>query len=484
MGGHRTRLTVPPRSMGQERRGRREPWNSPAMARSILWFRRDLRLADHPALAAAHAAGDVVALFVVDPAFTTTSGAVRLAHLARVLAALDQRLGGSLVVRHGDPAEVVPAVAAALDADVYVTRDHGPYGRRRDAAVAERLEAVGRRLHGVGSNYVVDPGTVKKADGGPYLVFTPFSKAWRPYAERRAAERPPTPDPAAVTWVGRDDVGSDPLPAPPRHDVALPSPDEGAAHRQWDAFVEDGLDRYASRRNLPGVAGTSRLSPALRWGLVHPHQLLDDLGDSRDHSVFRSELIWREFYADVLFRHPDSVSRHLDRRMDPMPFDTDTAARARFERWASGTTGYPVVDAAMRQLAGVGWVHNRARMIAGSFLVKDLHLPWQWGAKHFMQHLVDGDLASNTHGWQWVAGTGTDAAPFFRIFNPTTQSERFDPDGAYIRQWVPELADLPASAIHAPGPHPPHGYPPPMVDHAVERAEALARYRSVTGAGR
>ena len=198
----------------------------------------------------------------------------------------------------------------------------------------------------------------------------------------------------------------------------------------------------------------------------------------------RVELAWREFYADVLFHHPDSGWTNLQRRMDAMPVDTDADARQRFRRWCDGTTGFPIVDAGMRELLGIGWMHNRVRMIVASFLVKDLHLPWQWGARHFMQHLVDGDLASNSHGWQWTAGTGTDAAPYFRIFNPTTQSEKFDPDGDYIRAWVPELAAVATAQIHAPGSARPDGYPVPMVDHGAERQEALARYKSVTSSSR
>jgi deoxyribodipyrimidine photo-lyase len=457
------------------------PWDTlPVMPRSVLWFRRDLRLADHPALAAAHALGDVIPLFVVDPVFLRTAGAPRLAHLAAVLRALDDEMGGALVYRHGDPVDVVPALAAELGADhVFVTRDHGPYGRARDAEVATRLAADGRSLRGVGSNYLVDPGTVTKADGSPYAVFTPFSKVWRPLAEARRASRPATPSVSDVSWVGVPTVRCDgPFDTVPVG-VALPPATAAAAHEQWDAFVSDGLDDYDERRNLPGVPGTSRLSPALRWGVLHPAQLADDLGPSRSHDVFLSELAWREFYADVLLRRPDTARVNLNPKMDAMVVDTDAAARVRFERWATGTTGYPIVDAGMRQLLATGWMHNRVRMITGSFLVKDLHLPWQWGARHFMRHLVDGDLASNSHGWQWVAGTGTDAAPYFRVFNPTGQSERFDPSGEYIRRWVPELADVPGGSVHQPGLLRPDAYPAPMVDHALERDEALVRYRSM-----
>jgi deoxyribodipyrimidine photo-lyase len=213
---------------------------------------------------------------------------------------------------------------------------------------------------------------------------------------------------------------------------------------------------------------------------VHPRQLLQDLGPERGHEVFASELAWREFYADVLFRRPQTAWENLNAKMGAMPVDVDLDARRRFDRWAHGVTGYPIVDAGMRQLLATGWMHNRVRMLAASFLVKDLHLPWQWGARHFMQHLVDGDLASNSHGWQWTAGTGTDAAPYFRIFNPTTQGMRFDPQGEYVRRWVPELSAIAGGSVHTPGQRTGPDYPAPMVDHAVERDEALARYRSTT----
>ncbi len=453
------------------------------MGRSILWFRRDLRVADLPALHAAAAEGEVVPVFVVDPVFTARAGAPRLAYLAEALRALDPEVGGTLVVRHGDPVDVVPALAAEVGAgEVHVSRDHGPYGRRRDAAVAARLQRDGRRLVGTGTNYAVAPGTVRKGDGNPYAVFTPFFRAWR-----AALRDAPLDAPRDVRWVGRPEVVSAGAPAGPTLPVSLPPAGERAAHEQWHTFVtagSDGLDGYDGRRDLPAVAGTSRQSPMLRWGMVHPRQLLADLGDTPAHDVFRSELAWREFYGDVLFRHPESGRRNLQRKMDTMPVDTDARARERFAAWCAGRTGFPIVDAGMRQLHATGWMHNRVRMIVGSFLVKDLHLPWQWGARHFMDHLVDGDLASNSHGWQWVAGTGTDAAPYFRVFNPTAQSERYDPQGAYLRRWLPELADLDDREIHRPATRRPASYPQPIVDHAVERNDALLRYRSVTGGSR
>jgi len=441
-----------------------------------VWFRRDLRLADHPALTRAAEAGEVVPLFVVDPAFRR-SGAPRKAFLAGALAALDESTGGALVVRTGDPVEVVPALAAEVGAErVVVTEDHGPYGRRRDAAVADALGAGGRRLRAVGTSYAVAPGATRKGDGTPFAVFTPFSRAW---AQIGWDAPLPVPD---VRWHGRPHVPSEPLPTGDPHGMQLPEPGERAAHERLEDFLAASLDRYGDDRDKPGVPATSRLSPYLRWGNLHPRQALVHLGDDPSHRKFRAELAWREFYADVLFHRPETAWRNLQPKMDRLPVDTDGAARERFAAWQAGRTGFPIVDAGMRQLAATGWMHNRVRMIVASFLVKDLHLPWQWGARHFLDLLVDGDLASNSHGWQWTAGTGTDAAPYFRVFNPTSQALKFDADGAYVRRWVPELAHLDVPDLHDPPPLlRPAGYPAPMVDHGAERAEALRRYGLVTG---
>jgi deoxyribodipyrimidine photo-lyase len=432
-----------------------------------MWFRRDLRLADHPALLAAGADGaEVVPVFVVDPVFAA-SGAARLAYLHDCLQSLDgeirRRSGTGLVIRVGDPAHVIPAMAEELGADdVFVSRDHAPYGRRRDAAVAATLRRNDRSLHGVGSPYAVVPGSVLKGDGDPYAVFTPYSKVWR----QLGWDPPSDPPDDDFRWLGAGagDLVSDPIPARPEVTADLPPAGERAAHDLWATFLHDALDGYPDDRNLPGVAGTSRLSPALKWGTIHPRQLLADLDASgagpRAHTVFSSELAWREFYADVLFHRPRTAWENLNRTMDAMVVDTDAAATGRFDRWASGTTGFGIVDAGMRELAATGWMHNRVRMIVASFLVKDLHLPWQWGARWFLQHLVDGDVASNNHGWQWTAGTGTDAAPYFRVFNPTLQQERYDPAGSYVERWVPEPLT-------------------PMLDHRAERDEALRRLAAI-----
>ena len=446
-----------------------------------MWFRRDLRLGDNPALAhAARGDRETIPVFVIDPALVRHSGAPRLAFMYRSLHALAASMDGQLIVRHGNPQVVIPALVAETGAaEVVVTRDYAPYGRERDAAVARALSVQGiGRLVGMGAPYAVPPGEVLKADGTPYAVFTPFRRAW---------QRVGWPAPGGVVparWLGSRTWPSDGVPGEPRVSCALPEAGEDAAHERWEEFVMSGLDQYDTRRDTPGIAGTSGMSPYLRWGHVHPRQLLHELDDSRAHDVFRSELAWREFYADVLHHKPLSARHNLQPKMDAMQLDTDGAARQRFDSWAHGRTGFPIVDAGMRQLLATGWMHNRVRMIVASFLVKDLHLPWQWGARHFMRHLVDGDLASNQHGWQWAAGTGTDASPYFRIFNPTSQSQRFDPNGTYIRRWVPELAALSNRDIHAPftGGHDSSlNAVAPIVDHAHERAVALSRYQAAMG---
>ena len=423
-----------------------------------MWFRRDLRVRDHPALAAACAEGDVLPLFVVDPAFES-AGAPRRALLHDCLAALDAATGDALVVRHGDPTDEVPAIADEIGADtVFVTKDFGPYGRRRDEQVADALRGADRRLRGVETPYAVAPGRVLKDDGSSYAVFTPFSRRWREHSWDGPIDAPRSP-----TWI---DAPSDGIPRRADVDFDIPSATEANVIARWRRFRDDGLDDYADRRNLPAIDGTSQLSPFLKYGVIHPRQLLAE-SDARNesHKTFQSELAWRDFYADVLYQQPRTAWQNLDTRFDAIAVDTDSAARDRFRRWCEGRTGFPIVDAGMRQLTQSGWMHNRVRMITASFLVKDLHLPWWWGARYFLQHLLDGDLASNNHGWQWAAGTGTDAAPYFRVFNPTAQLERWDPDGEYVHRWIPEVDSA--------------DYPAPMVDHKAERQEALDRYEAV-----
>jgi deoxyribodipyrimidine photo-lyase len=316
----------------------------------------------------------------------------------------------------------------------------------------------------------VAPGTLATAAGTPFRVFTPFHRRW--LAERVDAA---LPVPAGLHWANGVRTEAPDLP------VAWPlpfRPGERAAAERLDAFL-DHVDRYGTDRDRPDLDRTSRLSPYLRFGCLHPRQVLDRLDGGRGAAAFRRELCWRDFYADVLHHHPESARSSLQPRLTELAVDRGADADRRFAAWQEGRTGYPLVDAGMRQLRTEGWMPNRVRMVAASFLVKDLHLPWWRGAREFMHQLVDGDLASNSHGWQWTAGTGTDAAPYHRVLNPTLQAERFDPRGDYIRRWVTELAWVQPPAIHRPWTSPggpPAGYPLPIVDHAAERTEALARF--------
>ena len=454
---------------------------------SVLWFRRDLRRHDNPALLAALDAartdgdGEVLPLFVLDDALWTPSGDPRRAWLVRSLHALDSSLGSALVVRHGDPAVVVPEVAKALGArTVHIAADFGPYGVRRDASVAEALAADGRELATTGSPYAVAPGRVRKGDGTPYRVYTPFYRAWAAHGWRRPAADPD----AWPEWVSRTrgPLHSQGIPAEPGlGGMALPEAGEDAAHARWETFRADGLASYGDLRDRADLAATSGLSVHLKWGEIHPRTLLAELGEQAGHEVFRKELAWREFYADVLHQAPASARTWLDERFARMEHDHGSTADERFEAWTRGETGFPFVDAGMRQLLAEGWVHNRVRMVVASFLVKDLHLEWQRGARWFMTNLRDADLASNQHGWQWVAGSGTDAAPYFRIFNPVAQGQRFDPDGDYVRRYVPELRGIEGGAVHEPWKAPllAPDYPAPIVDHREEREESLRRYAAL-----
>ena len=448
---------------------------------AIVWFRRDLRLADNPAVLAAFDAaradgdGRVVPLFVVDPLLWDSAGDVRQASLAASLAALDSTVDEALLYRYGDPADVLPEVARAAGArTVHIATDYGRYGQARDERVATALAAKGVQLVRTGSPYAVAPGRVLKADGTPYRVYTPFHRAWMAHGWRSPAGDAPDD---AEWWLAIECEG--PPTAPEVAPLHLPARGEQAALELWSSFRRDGLSNYADLRNRADLAGTSGLSAALRWGEVHPRTLLADLDDSPGAEVFRKELAWREFYADVTFHHPQSVRESLDPRFAAMRYDEGAEAETRFQAWCEGRTGFPFVDAGMRQLLAEGWMHNRVRMVVASFLVKDLHLPWWRGARWFMQWLRDGDAASNAQGWQWTAGCGTDAAPYFRIFNPVTQGLRFDPDGDYVRRYLPELRHLTGKSAHEPwlardGLS--NGYPARVVDHAVERDEALARF--------
>ena len=432
-----------------------------------MWFRRDLRVRDNPALLAALEEGSVTALFVLDPAIWAGAGPARRAWLAANVLALAERI--PLTVHHGDPVDVVPRVAR--DRRVHVSAETTPYGRRRDDAVGEQVELVA-----TGSPYAVGPGLVRNGSGGPYQVFTAYARAWREHGWSAPAPTPRSPDieSADSHQVALDILEKAVVDAP----FDLPAAGEDAAWRRWREFRDEGIARYSQERDRPDHDGTSRLSPYLHLGVLHPRSLLADI--SAD-STYASELAWRDFYADVLWHTPESAWTDLKPALRGMTYDDPDDA---IEAWRTGTTGYPIVDAGMRQLMHTGWMHNRVRMITASFLTKDLHVWWPVGARHFLDLLLDGDVASNNHGWQWVAGTGTDASPYFRVFNPVTQGLKFDPQGDYVRRWVPELDHLAGKAAHEPWKSDvgyEKDYPLRIVDHADERREALERYQAARG---
>ena len=440
---------------------------------TVMWFRRDLRLADLPALLQAAADGsEVLACFVLDPRLES-SAPRRFQFLCDCLRSLQDRLDGRLLIARGRPEERIPLFAKEIGASsVHVSEDFAPFGRRRDDAVAAALGTI--PLVATGSPYLVSPGRVVKDDGAPYKVFTPYYRRWREAGWRAPARS----GPESATWIDPAGLpGAVEIPAHPG--ASGPDGGEAAALRRWAEFTESAVDDYAEDRNRPDHDGTSRMSAHLKFGTIHPRTMAVDLdARKRGHQAYLRELAFRDFYAAVLHYWPHSAWWNWNRDFDAIAVETDSHATRMFEAWKAGQTGFPIVDAGMRQLTETGFLHNRLRMIVASFLVKDLHLPWQWGARWFLEQLVDGDMASNQHGWQWCAGSGTDAAPYFRVFNPTAQGEKFDPAGDYVRRWVPELAD--ADDVHTLKSGRPAGYPDPIVDHSRERAEALRRYAEIS----
>ena len=461
---------------------------------TIVWFRRDLRVADHPALADAAARGPVVCLWVTDPTLLARrhhDAPARRAFLRDGLIALDAELrtrGGQLTMRSGAPIDVLRAVAAETGSRRIVwTREVSPWGIARDRAVSDALSASGITVDQFGGDLIAEPEDIPGPSGDGYRVFTPFFVRW---CERPIPAHLPVPGCLAgpVLAAGSlDALGTAPA---PRH--AGPA----AARDALVAFITDGhADRYDLVRDLVAENGTSRLSAYLRFGMCTSAQIGRALGLPGSISAGRTavwrQVAWREFYHHQLARNPSSAYRALRVPFRTIGWSSDPGG---FTAWCDGRTGYPLVDAGMRQLSGEGWMHNRARMVCASFLIKDLLIDWRRGERVFMQRLIDGDPASNNGGWQWTAGTGTDAAPYFRVFNPVRQSPKFDPEGQYIRRWVPELAAVTDRWIHEPWKMPPDAqsaagctigvdYPVPIVDHARRRDLALARYRAAESRG-
>jgi deoxyribodipyrimidine photo-lyase len=463
----------------------------------LHWFRRDLRLSDNLALhAAAQSARPIIPVFIFDPALVASPhvSIPRLAFLLRALAALDATLreqGTRLIIRTGDPRAVLPALVTETGAEaLYLNRDYTPYALRRDAEI-ERLAGV--PVQPYDDALLAAPGTVLTDAGKMPIVFTPFKRKWLPLPKAPSVAAPPRECWAQVL------PPSDDLPtlASFGHStsVTLPDAGEAEAQRRLNDFLAARAYAYDEGRNrlpaAPGddtLGGSSFLSPYLRFGMLSPRQAYWGAREAyaavanpdRRASVetWVSELVWREFYMHILHDYPHVLQRSFRQAYDALEW---RHAPAELNAWKYGMTGYPVVDAAMRQLRAMGWMPNRARMIVASFLTKDLLIDWRLGERHFMDWLIDGDPAANNGGWQWTAGTGTDAQPYFRIFNPVAQSQKFDPQGVYIRRWLPELHAVPDAHLHAPWEMrtPPAGYPAPIVDHSAARERTLAAYQAI-----
>ena len=439
---------------------------------SIFWFRRDLRISDNPALLAALAEGDeVLPIFIVDQAISDRAGTFRRSYLASALKNLDKALAGNLQVFNGDAVEILQKLTKKYNAiSIHCAKQYAPYG----VALEKRISESGINLNFTGCDYAVDPGKVRKPDGTPYKVYTPFFKAWSAIGWERPYNAPKSPKWANAKDSERYFPDWDLKEKTQTFEVGTE-----VAIEKWNKFFKEPINSYNHNRNFPGINGTSGMSPHLRWGEIHPRTLLANLNSSADQEVYRKEIAWREFYADVLHHNPHTSREYLNPQFTKMRYEQPGK---KFDAWCAGKTGFPFVDAGMRQLIQTGWMHNRVRMVVASFLAKDLHIEWQHGANFFMQYLIDNDVASNSHGWQWTAGCGTDASPYYRIFNPIEQGKRFDPEGDYIRKYVPELSHLTGSDIHEPwlyldgysG-----GYVERIVDHAAERIESLARLEEI-----
>lgn len=469
----------------------------------IHWFRRDLRLADNSALAAALRSGRlVIPLFIFDPAIVHSprSGAPRVAFMLKALRALDGRLnaqGSALLVRFGPPEQVLSAVLRESRAEaIYANADYTPYARRRDDALRRTLSVP---LHLYHDLLLRAPGDVLKEDGSPLVVFTPFMKRWRALPPPSPVIEGHIPPGSFHSLHGLKNSGVPDLTALGiGATIPVPAADEETARRALERFVAGPIYRYGETRNAlvanPFIEdippGSSYLSPYLRFGVLSPRQVYwaaqgalfaaPSVEAQRSVETYINELIWREFYHHILYHFPRVTQTSFRAEYDGIGW---RAAPDELMAWQEGQTGYPLVDAAMRQLRAIGWMPNRARMVVASFLTKDLLIHWRAGEAHFMHWLIDGDLAANNGGWQWAAGTGTDAQPYFRIFHPVKQSQKFDPCGDYIRHWVPELRDVPTPFVHAPWMMdcPPAGYPSPMVEHGLARERALAAFRAVRG---
>jgi deoxyribodipyrimidine photo-lyase len=476
------------------------------VSRAIWWIRRDLRLSDNPALAAALAHGKALALYIhaPDEEHEAAPGAAArwwLHHSLTSLSVQLRTLGVPLLIRHGRAAlPILRAVLAQTGTEaVFWTRQYAPAQRRRDEQIKAELGAAGVRARSFNGSLLFEPWQVLRDRDQPYRVFTPFWKA----CLKHGIDQPILPAPASFAGTrdgGCEQAAIDALQLLPRAPdwsgglAARWTPGSPGAQSRLAAFVDEDLAGYTERRDRPGVAGTSSLSPHLHFGEISPRQVVRAVLEARggvldgDAEHFLRELGWREFSHHLLFHFPHTVEQPLDARF--ARFAWPPVDESLLRAWQRGRTGIPLVDAGMRELWHTGWMHNRVRMIVASFLAKNLLIPWQHGERWFRDTLVDADLANNVLGWQWTAGCGADAAPYFRVFNPVLQGERFDLDGAYVRRWVPELAAVPTRWLHRPWEAPPDAlrpaavrlgvdYPLPLVDLAATRARALEHFAAL-----
>ena len=473
----------------------------------VVWLRRDLRVHDNASLhAACLQAEHVIPLFVLDDAILTRAdtGAARVAFLLDALRVLDgnlQKRGSRLIVRRGKTPRTLVQAVREFGADaVFHHAEHEPFGVARDAAVHKELDALGIACETFKDIGLFEGDDILSGGGTPFSVFSPYKRQWL----SRPAD---APHPAPAHIPTPPDIKSDGLPSADALKFRTPQQfdcgGEDAGRELLHHFVRHKMTEYAAQRDILSADGTSRLSRHLHLGTLGMREVLKAVrdapvpggpapksgeaqaehqsGSAGGRESFLNEMAWHDFYLQILHHFPHVADGAFRPQFNSIKWENSDAL---FAAWKEGRTGYPIVDAAMRQLNAEAWMHNRGRMIVASFLTKDLLIDWRWGEAYFMQQLVDGDQAANNGGWQWAAGTGNDAQPFFRIFNPTLQGEKFDPDGAYVKRWVPELTNVPAKHIHAPWKLSPSerehlgaaDYPAPIVDHAVQRQKALALY--------